>query len=182
MNEIIRLHVPGDLKYTRLVEEFTLSISDYIYPGNKQAASTLRSVMNEVFINIVEHSETPAKNELVRIQFEIGSKSFLISIYDHGPGIPIEGSYMPYPKNFIGKRYELRKVLDGTVFYTVVDPYTLSFTFEESREVDLDRLGELDRINGNGMGISIVTKIMDSVTYTYLSDGLYDWRMVKKLG
>jgi anti-sigma regulatory factor (Ser/Thr protein kinase) len=82
MKDVLRLHIPSDIKYTRLVEDFTRSAMEYIFPDNEQIRNKLIAVMNEVFVNIVRHSDTSKFAELVRIQFEIGAKAFLISIFD----------------------------------------------------------------------------------------------------
>ena len=64
MKDIIRFHVPCKLEYTKLVEDVSDLISSYLnLKNNEQFASKLRAVMNEVFINIVEHSDTAAQNE-----------------------------------------------------------------------------------------------------------------------
>ncbi len=182
MQDLVRLHVPCKLEYTKLVEDFTESISGYIQSAdNPQFNQKLRTVMNEVFINVVEHSDTAARNEIVRFQFEIGMKYFSISIYDYGPGFKAEGHYPPYPKNLTGKKFKLRDVIDGTVSYTVVDPFSISFSFEESEEADLDMFDELSNLKEHGLGMSIVTKLMDSVTYSYIGEGKFDWKLIKQL-
>jgi anti-sigma regulatory factor (Ser/Thr protein kinase) len=182
MNDIIRFHVPCDLSYTRLVEDFTKNISHYLHPGgNEEFALKLVTVMNEVFINIIEHSKTADKNEVVRFQFEIGLKYFSISIYDYGPGFKADGNEPPYPKKCIGKKYKLRDVLDGVVYYTVTDPFTILFSFEENAGEDDDDFANFEKLSENGMGMSIVTKLMDTVSYSYIGNGKFDWKLVKKL-
>lgn len=182
MQDIIRFHIPCKLEYTRFVEDVTDLISAHLKVKNSgQFSSKLRAVMNEVFINIVEHSNTAAQNEIVRFQFEIGFQYFTISIYDYGPGFKADGCYPPYPKEIIGQRFKLREVIDGTVCFTVVDPFMVSFSFEERKEAALDHLDELSNLKDHGLGISIVTKLMDTVTYSYIGQGKYDWRLIKKL-
>lgn len=182
MNDIIRFHVPCKLDYTKLVEDVTDLISAHInFTGSPQFVSKLRAVMNEVFINIVEHSDTAAQNEIVRFQYELGLQYFTISIYDYGPGFEAEGHLPPYPKDYIGNKYKLRDVLDGSVYFTIVDPFSVSFRFEEKDDVNLDELEELGSMKENGMGISIVTKLMDTVTYSYIGEGKYDWKLIKKI-
>ena len=181
MKQIIRLHVPCDIQFTRLVEDFMQSAMVHVYPDNDQARNKLCAVMNEVFVNIVKHSDTAKIDELVRFQIEIGAKSFLLSIFDHGPGIAIDGKLPPYSKSLLGERREFRKVLDGSVYMTVVNPYSLSFHFEPDESDDFDRLTELDVLDGHGFGISIVTKVMDSLSYSYIGEGKFDWQMIKNL-
>ncbi len=182
MNDIIRFHVPCRTEYTKLVEEVSVQIGTHLHEKTSpQFISKLRAVMNEVFLNIVKHSDTAKQNEVVRFQFEIGIEYFTTSIYDYGPGFAAEGHFPPYPEEVIGKRYKLRDVIDGAVFFTVIDPFSLIFSFEEKAEMDLDDIDNLSMLDDHGLGISIVTKIMDSVTYSYLGHGKYDWKLAKKL-
>ncbi|MEJ2054325.1 MAG: ATP-binding protein [Calditrichaceae bacterium] len=182
MNDLIRFHVPCKLQYTKLVEDVTDLISAHTsFSGSQQFMQKLRAVMNEVFINIVKHSDTAKQNEMVRFQYELGLHYFTISIYDYGPGFDAEGYVPPYPKKMIGTKHKLRDVLDGSVHFTITDPFSVSFTFEEKDDVNLDDLDGFEGIEENGMGISIVTKLMDSVTYSYIGQGKYDWKLIKEI-
>jgi anti-sigma regulatory factor (Ser/Thr protein kinase) len=184
MKDVLRLHVPSNIKYTRLVEDFTRSTMEYIYPDDEQIRHKFCAVMNEVFVNIVKHSDTSKLDELVRIQFQIGEKDFLISIFDFGPGVKISNNLPPYDNKNIGSKFEFRKVVDGTVYATVMNPYSLSFSFEpndEMENLDFERIDETNLLQGHGFGVSIITKIMDSVTYSFVGEGKYDWRMIKNL-
>jgi len=182
MEDLIRFQIPCKLEFTKLVEDFTEIISQYLQPKpSVEFATKLKAVMNEVFINIVNHSNTAEEKEVVRFQFEIGMKSVCISVYDYGPGFEVNSKVPPYPKDLIGKKFLLREVIDGSVYYTVADTYSVSFTFEEKEEAALDMLDEYSGLEGHGMGMSIITKLMDSVTYSYVGDGKYDWKLVKQL-
>lgn len=182
MQDILRFHVPCDQKYTKLVEDFIGISAGYLNPAaDKTFVQKLTSVMNEVFLNIVEHTKTAEQGEIVRFQFEIGLKYFSISIYDYGPGFAADGHYPPYPKNVVDKSYLLREVLDGKVFYKVIDPFSITFHFEEKQDINLDDIGLLGRADDSGLGMSIVAKIMDTVTYSYVGNGKFDWKLVKKL-
>jgi anti-sigma regulatory factor (Ser/Thr protein kinase) len=184
LKDVLRLHIPSNIKYTRLVEDFTRSTMESIYPDDEQIRHKLCAVMNEVFVNIVEHSDTSSVDELVRVQFEIGDNAFMISIFDFGPGIKIANSLPPYEKKYIGEKYEFRKVVDGIVYATVVNPYSIEFTFEAHPDPDImqfNRMDEIEFLHGHGLGVSIMTKIMDSVTYSFIGEGKYDWLMIKNL-
>ena len=184
MKDILRLHIPSNIKYTRLVEDFTHSAMEYIYPDDEQIRHKLCAVMNEVFVNIVKHSDTSNIDELVRVQFEVGADAFMISIFDYGPGIKINNSLPPYDKKYFGKKYEFRQVVDGVVYATVINPYSISFTFESHPDPiieDANRLDEIEFLQGHGLGVSIMTKIMNSVTYSFIGEGKYDWLMTKNL-
>lgn len=180
MNDILRFHVPCKISYTKLVEDFTRHVSQYLNPkGGKDFVINLVSVMNEVFVNIVEHSKTALQKEVVRFQFEIGLKFFSISIYDYGPGFKAENILPPYPKLYIGQKFKLRDVLDGTVYYTILDSFSILFSFEANERIKPHP--NFEKLKAHGLGMSIVTKLMDSVTYSYIGDGKFDWKLIKKL-
>jgi anti-sigma regulatory factor (Ser/Thr protein kinase) len=181
MKEITRLHVPCKIKYTKLVEDFTYSLGEHIYPNDEDARNRLSAVMNEVFTNIVKHSGTSDQDEMVRLQVEVESGLLVISIYDHGPGIEVEGQLPPYEKSLIGIKKVHRKVIDGIVYLTVLDPNSISFYFVQGVDKEMHNFDNLSDLKGHGLGLSIVTKIMDSLTYTSIGDGKYDWKMTKKL-
>jgi anti-sigma regulatory factor (Ser/Thr protein kinase) len=181
MKQIIRLHVPCEIQYIKLVEDFMISSTQFICPEEQRLRNELTSVMNEVFTNIVQHSNTAKLLDMVRIQVEIGTKTLFISIYDNGPGIKINDQLPPYDKKMVGQKIEFRKVLDGFVYAIISNPYSISFKFEPSEEKDFNRINELGEMEEHGLGISIITKIMDSVTYSYVGDGKYDWQMIKHI-
>lgn len=184
MKDVLRLHIPANIKYTRLVEDFTRSTMESIYPDQKNMRDKLCAVMNEVFVNIVKHSDTSSIDELVRVQIEVGEKAFMISIYDFGPGIKINNNLPPYDKKYVGEKYEFRKVVDGIVYATVINPFSISFTFEarpDPEQLKFKRMNEIEFLQGHGLGVSIMTKIMDSVTYSSMGEGKYDWLMIKNI-
>jgi anti-sigma regulatory factor (Ser/Thr protein kinase) len=181
MKQIIRLHVPCEIQFIRLVEDFMMSSTQFICPDEERLRNELTSVMNEVFTNIVQHSDTAKLGDMVRIQVEIGTRTFFISIYDNGPGIKIDNQLPPYDKKLVGQKVEFRKVLDGIVYAIISNPYSVSFKFEQCEEKDFNRLEELEEMDDHGLGISIITKIMDSVSYSYVGDGKYDWQMIKRI-
>jgi len=120
----------------------------------------------------------------VRFQFEIGTKAFMISIFDFGPGIKINNNLPPYDNKYIGNKYEFRQVVDGIVYATVENPYCISFTFESHpnpENLEFNRMDEIEFLQGHGFGVSIMTKIMDTVTYSFIGEGKYDWLMIKNL-
>ena len=184
MNDIVRFHVPCKLEYTRMVEDFAELIASYLQVSDvhkTQLSQNLRAVMNEVFLNIVKHSNTAAIDEMVRFQFEMGMKFIVISIFDHGPGFQAEAYYPPYPQYLLEKKFLLNKVLDGWVYYTILDPFTVSFSFEQgnfNEEADILDSGVLQ---DHGLGLSIITKLMDYVTYSYIGEGKFDWKIIKVL-
>ena len=66
------------------------------------------------------------------------------------------------------------------VYMSVLTPRDVSFAFEKTTsESGLSE--NIKHLKGHGMGISIMTKIMDSVTYSLKKNGQFDWLMIKKL-
>ncbi|TFH00316.1 MAG: ATP-binding protein [Calditrichales bacterium] len=181
MKEITRLHVPSDVKYTKLVEDFMRSLGEQIYPSDENSRHRLSAVMNEVFTNIVKHSDTPSLEQMVRFQFEFQSGLLEISIYDNGPGIMIDDHYPPYPESLVGQRRKFREVIDGVVIMTILDTLSLEFSFDEVAYDEDEAALNFAELKSHGYGLSIITKIMDSVTYKFIRPGIYDWKMTKRL-
>ncbi len=184
MPDIIRFHVPCKIEYTRMVEDFSELISNYLKVDSEERqklAQSLRAVVNEVFINIVKHSNTSAMDEMVRFQFEMGLNFIEISIFDNGPGFEAESHYPPYPPYLFGKTFPLNKVLDGLVSFKILDPFTVSFVFEETPDLETDFEKTANILRDHGLGLSIITKIMDQVTYSYIGEGRFDWKLVKQI-
>ncbi len=180
IQDIIRLHVPCHIAYTSLVEDFMRSLGTHIYPDNESKRDSLSTVMNEVFTNIVKHSDTAKLDGMVRFQMEFGSKELVVSIFDHGPGIKIDNEYPPYSEEKVGKRIRFRQVIDGAVYVTVLSPNDVAFEFEKT-EFESGISADISHLKGHGLGISIMTKIMDSVTYRLKEDGQFDWLMIKNI-
>ncbi|MBD3223895.1 MAG: hypothetical protein GF313_04150 [Caldithrix sp.] len=181
MTDIIRFHVPAKMEYVNMVENFSSLVSDFLKKENKsEHYSDLRAVLNEVFINVIKHSDTVIQKEVVRFQFEFDHPYFTISVYDYGPGFQADGHFPPYPREIIGNRYHLRDVVDGSVGFTISDPFTIRFYFMEKEQTDKYEK-TLDQLEDHGLGISIITKLMDTVNYSYIGQGKFDWKLVRKL-
>ena len=176
-----RLHVPCDIKHTELVEEFIRFTTRSIFLTNITLQTELCSAINEIFTNIISHSNTSRIDQIVRFQVDISEKVISISVYDNGPGFAIKEQFPPYDTKLVGYTQELRRVIDGRVLATVTDINTVRFTFEESEYQYTDRFAILKKLDGHGLGISIITKIMDSLTYKYLGKGKFDWQMKKQI-
>ncbi len=184
MADIVRFHVPCKIEYTKMVEDFSELISNYLNVDKneqKKLAQNLRTVINEVFINVVKHSNTSAIDEMVRFQFEMGMNFIEISIFDNGPGFEAESHYPPYPPYLFGKKFALSKVLDGMVYFKILDPFTVSFIFEALQDESFNFEQSENILRDHGLGLSIITKLMDQVTYSYIGEGRFDWKLVKQL-
>jgi anti-sigma regulatory factor (Ser/Thr protein kinase) len=176
-----RLHVPCDVQYTELVEEFVRFTTKSIFSKNTIRQSELCAAINEIFTNIINHSDTSRIDQIVRFQVDIGVKIISMSVFDNGPGFEIKRQLPPYTRELIGYKQELKRVIDGRVMATVIDNNTVAFSFEESQNDLKDRLAILKTLDGHGLGISIITKIMDSLCYKYLGKGKFDWQMKKQI-
>jgi anti-sigma regulatory factor (Ser/Thr protein kinase) len=176
-----RLHVPCDIQHTELVEEFIRFTTKSLFENNTKRQTQLCAAINEIFTNIISHSDTPQLDQIVRFQVDISQRVVSISVYDNGPGFKIKRQFPPYDIKLIGYTQELRRVIDGRVLATVTDVNTVQFTFEESENQQSDRLAILKTLEGHGLGISIITKIMDSLRYQYLGKGKFDWQMKKQI-
>ena len=130
--DIIRLHVPSQIIYTSLVEDFMRSLGVHIYPDDESKRDSLSTVMNEIFTNIVKHSDTAKLDGIVRFQLEIGSRDLIVSIFDHGPGIKINDAYPPYPVSLVGEKIRFRQVIDGSVYMKVLSPRDVTFDHDQN--------------------------------------------------
>ena len=180
MEDIIRLHIPSNIAYTGLVEDFMRALGTKIFPNDNISRDNLSTVMNEIFTNIVRHSDTSRVDGIVRFKWQIGASDLKISIYDHGPGIPIAKKYPPYPPELLGTQHEYRRVLDGIVCLKIIEPNSVAFSFEPDVKSP-DHPDNLKNLKGHGLGLSIMTKIMDSVVYVMRDDGQFDWQLTKNI-
>lgn len=163
----IILSVPCQRRFAAIVESFV----DILLPllngsASEHTAFELKVVLNEAFINVINHSSSDLKS-LVEIMFEIEPHRLGIRFRDTGRGMPIHKHYPPYPEQMIGTSQVLLKTMDGKVIAYIKDNRTLILTFKENNieKISSERLAELAR--DGGMGISLMTKIMDEVRFQY---------------
>jgi anti-sigma regulatory factor (Ser/Thr protein kinase) len=182
MHDIIRFHVPCDKKYQKMVEEFATILAEQMQLSTPDDFSDdLKQVMSDVFNNIVNYSNTAAQNEVVRFQFEVDHPFFLISIYDYGPGFKADQFQPPYPKEFIGQSYKLCEADKGAVQFNVVDPVTISFTLSQSGDKPVGKMSDLTFSRERCENLARITRMMDSVSYSYIGHGKYDWKLTRHL-
>lgn len=180
MQEIIRFHIPCRMDFHKMVEDFAEIIGKYIRAiAREEFTEDLKIVISDVFQNIVNYSNTAAQNELVRFQFELGYQLFLISIYDYGPGFKADQFFPPYPKEYIGKSYELCTTENGEVKFTVIDPVTIQFSFSENNKNYEPQSENEKNAYMRCKNLFRITKMMDAVSYSYIGHGKYDWKLIK---
>ncbi len=167
--ENIELRIPFDLKYTPLVEEFSVQVFKL---GKKEAEAPdilqVRTAVNEAFINVIENSPESARTEPVCISFSVDPFSLQVELMDTGNGIKINDQLPPYPHEMVGKTFELLRTFDGIVWCKVETNRDISLSFES--QIELSRELNREQISVGGLGISIMTKLMNSVEYHYSED------------
>lgn len=175
----IALTVPCDLKYTTVVENSVHVIAPFLDGvfSNKFKLD-LRIILNEAFVNAVKHG-CPDSYKQTRITFGFDSNSFEVSIKDPGKGILVNEFAPPYPESLIGCTEVIQKTLDGQVMAFVENHDRLKISFDEIDLADLEKSGYLEITPTGGLGISLMTKIMDEIYFEYLGDDGHLLRMVK---
>jgi len=165
-----------------MAEEFAVILGKQMaVSGEENFIDELKQVMSDVFDNIVNYSNTAAQNEVVRFQFELGHQFFLISIYDYGPGFKADQFHPPYPKEFIGQTFKLCETEDGYILFKVVDPVTISFSFSTLDDSLKNKVSKYAVSTERCNNLTRITRMMDSVSYSYIGQGKYDWKLIRYL-
>ena len=172
MSQALFLYIPAEVQFTQLVEDFTRSVCSSFIDAEVIHHDNIRMVMNELFTNSVKHTQT----EQVQIRMDVRTDTVKITLLDRGPGIMVKDQRPPYDQELIGHREPFRRVLDGTVYLTVCSPEQVRFTFENG-----GTFSDLHRLQGHGLGLSIVTKLMDQITCSTLTDGRSCWEIIKHI-
>jgi serine/threonine-protein kinase RsbW len=91
------LHVPSDLKFLTIVEEWLLEslkleLEDMV--DWTRQASRLRLVLVEAYSNVVRHAHREQPNLPILIRLELKDRDLHLEIWDHGKGYDIS-TYLP---------------------------------------------------------------------------------------
>jgi anti-sigma regulatory factor (Ser/Thr protein kinase) len=134
-----------------------------VYPILRAQRGQILIALQEALGNVSRHSRqdtggiglcsTPTDNS--------PTMDFLIP--DTGPGITVNGTSPPYGLRMTGHSYPFSHTLNGVVFCHVLEPEVLEFTVQGKR-VDVSNVST-DDIPTHGMGMGIMAKVMDRVTY-----------------
>lgn len=123
--------------------------------------------------NVVRHTLDPSGGTCFLRQAPTGKPAIELLFGDLGPGLPINGMTPPYPPHMVGKVFEYRRTLDGFLSCTVMSENTVEMSF---READLAASLSIEDLPVGGMGLSIMAKVMDRVTYvTHVGPWNYLW-------
>lgn len=167
ISEKIVLSVPADLKFTSTVENFVDVILPHCNVKNSLSfANQLRSALNEAFVNVIHHAPE-TRYELVEIIFEIDKLRLRIQFRDKGKGLQIQGHFPPYPTEFKDTTHTIRETIDGEVVAYVEDRNTLRLRFNDHDIDELDPQNLLAKAKEDGMGLSLIIKLMDCVRFVF---------------
>ncbi len=171
--------VPCCLKFTETVENSVNIILPLLKVSDaEKTAFDLKVVLNEAFVNVVNY----CSNELstaVQIMFDVEPHRLGIRIRDRGKGLPIQEQYPPYPNKMVGTKQVLLKTMDGEVIAYVDNDHTITLTFQEHNLEDISSEVLFESAKEGGMGISLMTKLMDEVRFTYLESKYNYLELVK---
>lgn len=122
------LHVPSDLKFLTIVENWLLGALEVELQDQVEWArqsSRLRLVLVEAYSNVVRHAHREQPNLPVLIRMELKERDLQLEIWDHGQGFDLstylppepderqEGGYGWLILNRLMDRVEYRLQIDG---------------------------------------------------------------------
>ena len=178
-NDAIILSVPCDFRFTAAVENSVRIVLPLLNGfSSDKLELELRTVLNEAFVNIVKHCK-PKPKEMAKIVYSVHSNRLELNVFDSGKGLAVNNQLPPYPVAIVGTTQPLFKTFDGQVMAKVLDHNTLVAIF---REDDIDNIGRDEIISSTkpgGLGIPIMTKLMDEVQFHYLGDAGQVLKMIK---
>ncbi|HBB30944.1 MAG TPA: anti-sigma factor [Cyanobacteria bacterium UBA8803] len=96
------LHVPSDLKFMAIVEDWLLGSLE-VALGNsvdwQSQSSRLRLALVEAYSNVVRHAHRDQPNLPVLIRLELKDRDIALEIWDHGKGYDISNYIEPTPQD-----------------------------------------------------------------------------------
>lgn len=122
------LHVPSDLKFLTIVENWLLGALEVELQDQVEwtrQSSRLRLVLVEAYSNVVRHAHREQPNLPVLIRMELKERDLQLEIWDHGQGFDLstylppepderqEGGYGWLILNRLMDRVEYRLQIDG---------------------------------------------------------------------
>lgn len=96
------LHVPSDLKFLTIVENWLLGsleleVGDYVdWP---RQSNRLRLVLAEAYSNVVRHAHRDRPNLPVLIRLELKERDIALEVWDHGQGYDLSTYMAPSPED-----------------------------------------------------------------------------------
>jgi len=133
------------------------------YPALFDRRSQILIALEEARGNIARHAKDPSGG-LSFVHHRTPERATLEFLFaDAGKGFRIDNTLPPYPAEMIGHVYDFRTTLDGVVTCRVAEADTLEIAFLRKEE----NWGamRLEDLPVGGMGLSIISKVMDRVIY-----------------
>lgn len=166
--DILTFWVPSHLRFTQTVENFVNVILPLLKVSDaEKTIFELKVVLNEAFVNVVNYCSSNSST-LTEIVFEVEHPRLGICFRDEGKGLSVQGQYPPYPQKMVGTKQLLLKTLDGKVVAHVENEHTVLLNFLEFNLDNIPPEVLIASAKDRGMGISLMTKIMDEVRFKYL--------------
>lgn len=91
------LHVPSDLKFLTIVENWLLGCLEVELGGSvdwPRQSNRLRLALVEAYSNVVRHAHKDQPNLPVMIRLELKDRDIALEIWDHGKGFDLS-TYLP---------------------------------------------------------------------------------------
>jgi serine/threonine-protein kinase RsbW len=95
------LHVPSDLKFLKVVEEWLLTSLELELDNQvdwSRQANRLRLVLVEAYSNVVRHAHRGQSNLSVMIRVELKNRDLHLEIWDQGTGYDLTDYSEPSPE------------------------------------------------------------------------------------
>ncbi|WP_017721626.1 ATP-binding protein [Kamptonema formosum] len=96
------LHVPSDLRFLTIVENWLLGSLE-VEVGNyvdwPRQSNRLRLVLAEAYSNVVRHAHRDKPNLPVLIRLELKDRDIALEVWDHGQGYDLSTYMAPVPEN-----------------------------------------------------------------------------------
>ncbi|PSB66664.1 anti-sigma factor [filamentous cyanobacterium CCP1] len=96
------LHVPSDLKFMAIVENWLLGSLEVELQDQvdwSRQSSRLRLVLVEAYSNVVRHAHRNQPNLPVLIRLELKDRDLQLEIWDHGKGFDLPTYLPPAPED-----------------------------------------------------------------------------------
>jgi serine/threonine-protein kinase RsbW len=96
------LHVPSDLQFLTVVEEWLLGSLKVAIPNQvnwSSQSNRLRLVLVEAYSNVVRHAHRDQPNLPILIRLELKGQDLYLEIWDHGEGFDLTDYVPPTPEH-----------------------------------------------------------------------------------
>lgn len=133
------------------------------YPPLQKRGLHILIALEEVRGNIVFHADDP-RGGVCLVRHASSERPTLDVVFaDRGGGFRIDDRLPPYGKEMLDREYEFRQTLDGVVSCRVAGADTVEIMFR--RYPEGHRLPDVEHLPVGGLGLSIMSKVMDRVVY-----------------